>query len=199
MKPGQQEISAFVGVSGVGKTALIAKLATHASRSRNEKIGVIRINLNSDEGMDPMVVFAKALHIPYRAIVSQDELLVAIQDMSQCARIFIDTPGVSSRDQAQIRRLQNLISAVPGVKVELVVSATTRDLELREQGKAFSGLTPGSLMFSRLDETYSYGSIFSLSNRLSIPVSVFSTGRKVTEQWENATAERLTASILNIQ
>ena len=178
---------------------MIAKLATHASRTRGEKVGVIRVNLSGDEGVDPMTVFAKALHVPYRAVMSVDELQVAIQDMSQCQRIFIDTPGVSSKDAASIRKLQNLLAAVSGLKAELVVSSTTRDLELREQGKAFSAMNPESIMFSRLDEAYSFGCIYSLSNRLGIPVSVFSTGRKVTEQWENATAERLTASILNIQ
>ena len=198
LQPGQREVNAFVGVSGVGKTALIAKLATHASRARNEKIGVIRIQMNQEESMDPLVVFAKALHIPYRAIVNQEELQVAIQDMSQCARIFIDTPGISSKDQGSIRRLQSLFGGIDGVKVQLVVSATTRDFETQEQGKAFSELSPESLMFTRLDETYSFGSIYSLSSKLGLPVSVFSTGRKVTEQWENASAERLTASILNI-
>ncbi|MBC7397050.1 MAG: hypothetical protein H7333_06370, partial [Bdellovibrionales bacterium] len=144
------------------------------------------------------VIFAKALHVPYRAVSSVDELAVAIQDMSQTHRIFIDTPGLSPKDMNGIRRLRNMLQAVASIKVELVVSATTRDLEIHEQGKAFSTINPESLIFTRLDESYSFGSIYSLSSRLHLPVSVFSTGRKVTEEWENASAERLTASILNI-
>jgi flagellar biosynthesis protein FlhF len=195
---GNQELNAFVGVSGVGKTALLAKLATNAARSRNEKIGLIRLHLSNDEGMDPLSVFAKALHVPYRQVSNAEELSVAIQDMSQCQRIFIDTPGVSSRDHQAIRKMQIILASQPRTKIQLVISTTTRDLELHEQSKAFSVLSPESLMFTRLDEAYSFGSIYSLSNRLRLPVSVFSTGRKVTEDWENATAERLTASILNI-
>jgi flagellar biosynthesis GTPase FlhF len=49
-----------------------------------------------------------------------------------------------------------------------------------------------------MDETFSFGSIYSLSQRLRLPVAIFTTGKKVTEEWENASAERLTASILNI-
>ena len=198
LQPGEQHIRAFIGASGVGKTAILAKLATHAVRARNEKIGLIRINLNNDEGADPVIVFAKALHVPYRQVTNSDELITAIQDMSQCGRIFIDTPGVSPKDQAAIKKLQIILKSVSQIRVELVVSATTRDLELHEQGKAFAGFNPESLQFTRLDEAYSFGSIYSLSHRLRLPVSVFSTGRKVTEQWENASAERLTASILNI-
>ena len=198
LQSGEQNIRAFVGASGTGKTACLAKLATHAVRARSEKIGLIRIRLNDDEGQDPLIVFSKALHVPYRTVSSVDELSVALQDMSQSNRIFIDTPGLSPKDVNGVRRLRNLLQAVASIKVELVVCATTRDLEIHEQGKAFSELNPESLIFTRLDETYSFGSIYSLSSRLHLPVSVFCTGRKVTEEWENASAERLTASILNI-
>lgn len=198
LAPGEQAIEAFVGVSGVGKTALLAKLATHAVRSRNEKLGIIRVHLSNDEGVDPIAVFAKALHVPYRSVTNSEEFMVAIQDMSQCGRIFIDTPGVSSKDPQTIRKLQMILRSIPSVRVELVLSATTRDLELHEQGKAFAGLNPNSILVTRLDEAYSFGSIYSISHRLRLPISVFSTGKKVTEQWENASAERLTASILNI-
>jgi flagellar biosynthesis protein FlhF len=198
LKQGDQSIRALVGVSGSGKTACLAKLATHASRARNEKIGIIRIRLNDDEAQDPLTIFAKALHVPYRMVSTIEELNVAIQDMSQVNRIFIDTPGISPKDVNGMKALKNILHAVQQVHVDLVVSATTRDLELHEQGKAFSVLNPDSLFFTRLDETYSYGSIYSLSQRLRLPVAVFTTGKKVTEEWENASAERLTASILNI-
>jgi flagellar biosynthesis protein FlhF len=90
------------------------------------------------------------------------------------------------------------LKGVSRSRVHQVISAITRDQEAREQVKTYSVLKPGSLMFTRLDETSSFGNIYSLSGRAGLPVSVFSTGRKVTEQWENASAERLTASILNI-
>jgi flagellar biosynthesis protein FlhF len=197
-QPGVPGVDVFVGSPGAGKTAMIAKLATHASRERQEKVGVIRVSLQTDEGMDPLIVFSKALHVPYRAVSTLEEFQVALQDMSQCNRIFVDTPGIPVRDGAGIRQVASLLKAVSGGRTHLVMSATTRDLDCREQAKAFAVLNPGSLMFSRLDESCSFGGIYSLSVRLGIPVTVFSTGRKVTEQWENATAERLAASILNI-
>jgi flagellar biosynthesis protein FlhF len=195
---GQQEAHVFVGAPGSGKTALIAKLGTHAARARQEKIGIIRIQLSADDGSDPLVIFAKALHVPYRCVTSTEELAVAIQDMSQCARLFIDSSGVSPRDISGIKQLGNILSELKRARIHLVVNATVRDQELREQGRNFSALFPNSLMFTRLDETFSYGNIYSLSRHLKLPISVFSSGRKVTEQWENASGERLTASILNI-
>ncbi len=194
----QQEIDAFIGVSGVGKTALIAKLGTHAARSRQDKIGIIRVSLSQEDGADPLVIFAKALHVPYRSVSSLEELQVAIQDMSQCSRLFIDTPGLNPRDAVLIRKLETILKGANGLRINLVVSATTRDQEMREQGRVFGELRPVALMFTRLDESFSCGSIFSLSQHLGLPVAIFSSGRKVTEQWENATAERLTAAILNI-
>ena len=193
-----QVIHAFVGASGVGKTSTLAKLATHSARNRNEKMGVIRVQLNADEGIDSLSIFAKALHVPYRVVASAEEMQVAIQDMSQCNRIFIDTPSVSLRDQNAIQRLAIILSAAPQVKKHLVLSSTTRDLETQEQARIYSQLKPESILFTRMDETFSFGSIYSISSRLRLPVSIFSTGKKVTGDWEAATAERLTASILNI-
>ena len=191
-------IIALVGASGVGKTALIAKLATHASRARSEKIALIRIQLAKDEGSDPLQIFSKAIHVPYRLVRDADEFAMALQDLGQSQWIFIDTPGVSPRDLVNIQKLKNLLIQDQRIRTQVVLSGTTRELEMSEQGKAFLSFRPESLMFSKLDETYSYGSIYSMSKKMKLPVSVFSTGKKVTEDWENATAERLTASILNI-
>ena len=161
-------------------------------------MGVIRVQLNADEGIDSLSIFAKALHVPYRTVASAEEMQVAIQDMSQCNRIFIDTPSVSLRDQNAIQRLAIILSAAPQAKRHLVLSSTTRDLETQEQARIYLQLKPESIMFTRMDETFSFGSIYSISSRLRLPVSIFSTGKKVTGDWEAATAERLTASILNI-
>lgn len=193
-----QIIHAFVGASGVGKTSMLAKLATHSARNRNEKMGVIRVQIGNDEGVDSLTVFTKALHVPYRVVNSAEELQVAIQDMSQCNRIFIDTPSVSLRDPNGIRKLSKIINSIPQIKIHLVLSCTTRDLETQEQARIYSQLQPESILFSRMDEAFSFGSIYSISSRLRLPVSIFSTGKKVTGEWEAATAERLTASILNI-
>lgn len=192
------EIHAFVGPSGAGKTASLAKVATDGVRNRNEKIGIIRIQILGDEVVDPLVVFSKALHIPYRAVTSVDELQVAIQDMSGCHRIFIDTPGISSRDPETFQQLKSFLQAVPQIRVQAVLSVTTREHEISEQSKLIQSLNPQSLVFTRLDESYSPGVVLSISNRMRIPVSVFSRGKKVTQDWETATPERIAASILNL-
>jgi flagellar biosynthesis protein FlhF len=193
-----QHIHAFIGASGAGKTSMLAKLATNSARNRSERMGVIRIQFSSDEGVDSLSVFTKALHVPYRVVSTAEELQVAIQDMSQCNRIFIDTPSVSLRDQNGIACLAEVLMVVPQLNTHLVLSCTTRDLETYEQVRLYSRLEPTSILFTRMDESFSHGLIYSVSSRSGLPVSVFSTGRKVTGDWESATAERLTASILNI-
>ncbi len=193
-----QVIHAFIGASGVGKTSTLAKLATHSARNRNEKMGIIRVQLAGDESVDSLSIFTKALHVPYRVVASAEEMQVAVQDMSQCNRIFIDTPSIPLKDQNGMQRLSNIVTAIPNVKKHLVLSSTTRDFETQEQARLYSVLKPESILFTRVDETFSFGSIYSISSRLRLPVSIFSTGKKVTGDWEAATAERLTASILNI-
>lgn len=191
-------ILALVGPGGSGKTSTLAKLATHTLRERNEKIGLIRIQLSKDEGADPLAVFSKAVHVPYRLVTQEAEFALALQDLSQCDWIFIDTPGIEAKDHASLQKLVQFLKADQRIRVQLVLNAITRDFEQQEQAKAFQRLAPAGLIFTRLDEAASQGNIYSLSKNLKIPVSLFSSGKKVTAEWENATAERLTASILNL-
>src|SRR5690606_36186026 len=110
-----------------------------------------------------------------------DELQVAIQDMSLCNRILIDTPAISPKDPHTLTRVKALLNGVPNVRIQAVLSAITRDLEQQEQARTLQALNPETIIFTRLDESFSPGVVFSVSNRLQVPMSIFSKGKKVTE------------------
>ncbi len=196
---GNAMVHAFIGASGSGKTATLAKLATHAVRERRERVAIIRLQTSSiEESTDPLIVFAKALHLPYRCVKSGDELQLALQDFSLVDYVFVDTPGFSARDAEGVNRIGILLKSVPRLKKHFVAPSTTRMLELHAQAKAAHSIGMDSIIFTKLDESISFGVMASLAHRLQVPMSVFSTGKRVTQDWEEATAERLTASILNI-
>jgi flagellar biosynthesis protein FlhF len=50
---------------------------------------------------------------------------------------------------------------------------------------------PSSLMFTRVDETGSFGTAFSLSVGLQKPISFLGTGQEIPEDFEGATKARV--------
>jgi flagellar biosynthesis protein FlhF len=64
---------------------------------------------------------------------------------------------------------------------------------------AFEILRPQHLLFTKLDETASFGPIFSEAARTRKPLSFFTTGQRIPEDLEAATQARLVDLIMNGQ
>jgi flagellar biosynthesis protein FlhF len=54
------------------------------------------------------------------------------------------------------------------------------------------------MLFTKLDESTGFGSIFNHSIRFKLPIAYLTTGQKVPEDIEVATKERLVDLLLNI-
>jgi flagellar biosynthesis protein FlhF len=61
---------------------------------------------------------------------------------------------------------------------------------------AFEVLRPQHLLFTKLDETRSYGPIFSEAARTRKPLSFFAAGQRIPEDLEAATPERVLEMVL---
>src|SRR5690606_23456674 len=140
----------------------------------------------------------KLLNVPFRNVITADDLKSAVADFRSLDLILIDTTGRSQRDPESLNELLEILSSCQRVCSQLVVSATTRDNELYDIGKRFSMFRPQGLVVSKLDEATLYGSIYNVSQRAKLPLAYFTTGQRVPEDIEEATKERLTALILDI-
>ncbi|MGE0615512.1 MAG: flagellar biosynthesis protein FlhF, partial [Bacteriovoracia bacterium] len=147
---------------------------------------------------DQLSTYAKILNVPFRSVADAEELRVALQEFNRFDVVLIDTTGRSQRDMEHLNQMRDLLAAVPNLRTALVLSSTTRDTELYDIGKRFSGFKPGGLILSKLDEALVYGSIYNVSHRLKLPLMYFTTGQRVPEDIEEATAERLAALVLDL-
>jgi flagellar biosynthesis protein FlhF len=79
----------------------------------------------------------------------------------------------------------------PDIETHLCLSATTRDRELAQTVGRFSELPVSRLLFTKLDESMSYGCIVNTHLRHKLPLSYFTTGQKVPEDIETASPKRV--------
>jgi len=76
------------------------------------------------------------------------------------------------------------------------MSITHKEETLSATGRQFELLPIDNVIFTKLDETYTYGSIVNQLNRIKKPLSYLTTGQKVPEDIEIATKERIIPLVL---
>ena len=78
----------------------------------------------------------------------------------------------------------------------LVLSATTKEKDLKEIVQKYKGIPIDGLIFTKLDETTSYGNIYNTLLGTGLPLSYLSSGQKVPEDIDLATPKKVADLIL---
>ena len=110
----------------------------------------------------------------------------------------MDTGGRSQRDDLQMAEIYKLFGDAENIDILLALSATTKDSDLTEITRRFNEIPLSGVLFTKLDESTTFGSMFNHAIRFKMPISYLTTGQKVPEDIEMATRERLVDLLLNI-
>ena len=193
------KVLAFLGPTGVGKTTTLAKIAsTLKLENPGIKIALITVDTYRIAAAQQLKEYAKIIKVPFRVVNTSDQLDAILKEFNDKDLLLIDTAGRSQRDENQMLELRDFFKGRTDFTNILVLSSTTKDNDLVEITKRFSTIPLNSVIFTKLDESTSYGSIFNHSVRFKLPISYLTTGQNVPEDIENASRERLINLLLNI-
>ncbi len=193
-----KKIVIAVGPAGVGKTTTIAKLAASAKNGfRKKNVAIITTDDNRIGALEQLKVYSRIMEVPLRSALSSKEIRKHFVEFNDMDLIFVDTPGVCGNCEDRINHIQNLFSNEKEVEYHLVLSASTNDKTICEIVKQFSTLKVHRIVFTKLDECITYGSMLNQLYRFKIPVSYFTNGQKVPEDIEAASVEKLIDLVLN--
>jgi len=106
-------------------------------------------------------------------------------------------PGQLVRRLEQSRRIH--IVGGPGDSAKLTARPATPKTPLGPGTHIIASgdaMRPGRLLFTKLDETASYGPILNEAARTRKPLSFFTNGQRIPEDLESATAPRLLELLL---
>jgi flagellar biosynthesis protein FlhF len=93
--------------------------------------------------------------------------------------------------------LAGLKDSYGSIETHLVLSATTRMQDLRRTVARYIACAPSRLLFTKLDETEEYGNLFELAYQTTLPLSYWSNGQRVPEDFEPADSARLADLLLD--
>lgn len=193
------KVVSFVGPTGVGKTTTLAKVcAAERMRNPNLKIGLITMDTYRIGAVQQLKAYAQIIKVPIKVVSSPEEFKDAINGYREMDLVLVDTAGRSQRDEMQMSELREFLGVGQDFTNLLVLSSTTKDGDLLEITKRFSTAKLDGVIFTKLDESTSYGSIFNHAIRFKLPLAYLTTGQNVPEDIEQASRERLIDLLLNI-
>ena len=175
-------VAALVGPSGVGKTTLIAKLASRFAMAHGPRdVALITTDTQRIGAREQLRSIGRIIGIPVWAVASRDDLHEALLNTVDRRLVLIDTAGMSHHDPRLGQHLRLIQDVSPQLHTYLTLSATTQTAALARAVEAFTGVSPVAAMATHLDEATSLGPLLSVLIRQGLPLAFVSAGQNIPE------------------
>lgn len=197
--PLSSRIHTFMGPPGSGKTSLLVKLASHLIVKENKSVMIATTDTFKVGASDQMRIFAQILNVPFAIIRAKNDWVNILKSSQSYDYLFVDYPGMTLRTTEEQNVIERLLPP-SGVSrdLHLVLSATDQDQLTTEAGARYQKIGYDDVSFNFLDETYHHGSIYNFQNRFKSPYLSFGLGKKIPDDFEFATPERVLDLVLKV-
>ena len=194
---GRRQILVLAGGPGVGKTTTCAKLAARL-RDAGESVGLMSLDTIRMAGAVHLTSYGEVLGLPAAVAYTPGDVGELLNGpLGPVSTILVDTPGLRWTDLEGVLRLEGLLGAMPGAAVHLVAAASMRVRDQVRHLALFRPLKPSALIFTKLDETDSYGCLLTSSLKLRLPIATVCDGQRVPEDMHPADREELLDLLLD--
>jgi flagellar biosynthesis GTPase FlhF len=205
-------VVALIGTTGVGKTSMIAKLAAHYTLEHHKNVALMSIDDYRIAAIEQLNAYARIIGLPLKMASTPAELKARLREFKGYDLILIDTPGFSQNNTRQIQEIASYLEKVNHIQIQLVLSASTKQKDLLDTITKLGPIGPQHLLdtitklgpigpqhliFTKLDESISYGNLLNILLRSNIPMSYLSRGQKIPDDFETACVETLADLILS--
>ena len=196
--PGITNVHAFIGTPGAGKSTLLAKIATAIHKKERHKVAIVTYDPEKVAAAEQLRIYAKILGVPHINLGSVHELKKTVVGLKGVDIVLVDTPGRNPNDSQASAELEIIKELGLSLDFHLVISAAEK-LSVSERAVSrFSSAGISSIAITKLDESPSYGEIFTLTSRWSLPISYLTHTNELSAGMERATRERIVERIFNL-
>lgn len=174
----------FIGPTGVGKTTTLAKIASQLSIMEGKKIALFTADTYRISATDQLKTYANILKVPFHVIYSVEEMKTNYELYQDYDYILVDTAGHSHHNEEQREAMNSFVHAFDEQaekEVFLVLSATTKYRDLISITETYKEMTEFKLIFTKLDETSTYGNLLNLRIHTGAGLSYITCGQNVPD------------------
>jgi flagellar biosynthesis protein FlhF len=176
---GDRQVVALVGPTGVGKTTTLAKIAARAILETRKKVALLTVDVYRIGAQEQLARYAEIMGVAAIVARDRDELQRAAERVRDADLVLVDTAGRSSPED--VARQAELVRALPGVLLHLVISAAAGPQQLAAVAEAYRPLRPDRIVFTKVDESAGPGAILSAAVRIGRPIACIADGQRVPE------------------
>jgi len=171
----------LIGPTGVGKTTTLAKLAAQYHFQKEKNVGLVTIDAYRIAAIDQLRTYAQIMSIPLKVALTPDQLWKCINDYNDMDIVLVDTPGRSHLNRREVKAIEEFLEAAQPADTHLLVSASIKDDDAFAVVDSFAPDYVQKLIFTKLDETASYGLILNVCTKVKKPISYFTIGQNVPD------------------
>jgi flagellar biosynthesis protein FlhF len=167
-------------------------------RKKDRRIGWVSLDNRRVTGVEELTVYAGILGVPYEVAEGAEGLRRALERLSSCDVVLIDTSGVSPRDAAGLSDLAGVLQEqhLSDVRRMLVLSAAVNWRDASLWAQRFGRVGYDSLLFSMIDESGCFGSLLNTVVSCGAPLAYLTKGAAVTQGIEVAQPESVVDLLL---
>ncbi len=185
------KVLAFIGPTGVGKTTALAKLAARQVIERNKKVALISVDSYRIAASEELKIYGKAIGIPVKTAATPSAFTAAVNAFRQHDLILVDTPGINSENHNEIEDLKSYLEVIPSIEIHLLLSAGAKEADLFNTIGRLGAIPIQHLIFTKLDESATFGNLINLLVDNQLPLSFLTTGRQVPDSIETGSVEKI--------
>jgi flagellar biosynthesis protein FlhF len=189
----------FVGPTGVGKTTTIAKLAAEQVLKYHRKVGFITSDTYRIAAVEQLKTYATILNIPLEVVFSPQDLTKAFVQLKDRDIIFMDTAGRNFRNEMYVSELNTLLQSGGKSETYLVLSLTTKYKDMKAITENFSKFKLDKVLFTKMDETDSFGPVINLVHDFKLQLSYVANGQSVPDDISLLAEQQIIDLILGVQ
>jgi flagellar biosynthesis protein FlhF len=184
-------VVALVGPPASGKTTSLVKLAVLHGLATRRPTHIISMDCYRVAAAEQLRSYATILGVGFQALETSQALAQALEEHKNKDLVLIDTPGYGAGEMAGAEDLARFLGQCGSIDTHLVLTASMRSADLSRVVDRFQVFRPGKLLFTKLDETGTFGPILNEAVRTGKPLSFLATGQQIPEDLEPATVERV--------
>ncbi len=193
------KVIVFIGPTGVGKTTTIAKLASDFSVNQKKKVALVTSDTYRIKAAEQLRTYAEIMDVPFRVVYTADDLKSSLEEFKEQDYIFVDTAGYSPKDvekRDEMKQILDSAKEITDIETYLVLSVTTKYRDLKNICDIYKEMDNYKLVFTKLDETSSFGNIYNIRIYTGAEISYVTDGQDVPDDIEAFNPQSIVRSIL---
>lgn len=199
---GTPRITALVGPPGAGKTTTLVKLAVNYGLAARRPTLLLSMDTYRIAAAEQLRAYAAILGVAVQVFETVTGLAQALAENSGKDLILIDTPGLGvgeiEADVAGAAVLARFLRSRADVDTQLTLPASMKPADAARVIDSYALFQPARLIFTRMDETSSFGALLNEAARTGKPISFLTNGQRIPEDLEEASAPRITGLVLGV-